>query len=402
MNNIQRKIPNDFDWKKYIELNPDLKNLNEKQSIFHYLNYGINENRMYTDSILKIETENNIQYYRDYEPENNVKIIWGKKLNKKIVNYNNIFDIDFNFIKQCYDEFNNFNKNQIMEYIISKNYIGLICHPKQLYNLFNNNIKLLNQDNGLYVFYKEKVYKIVNFIKYLNTFTYNDFKSQTIKEIKNNSFTSNKLLVLVYIGNYEYATILINKILKYYNIETFSLAFCINYKLIDTIIPIINENFKTNNIIYSTNEFGNDITPSLLLYDELVKTYKFEHIIKLQTKSDLTFLDNSIDYLINKNLNNLLLEKNINSSTIGFMYINYKSDSPYNQILKTKFNNLIKNNCFVPGTIFLTTNDIMIKVIDFFKTNYKEVFFQNMYNNNLLNIHCSYIHFIERLFGYIN
>lgn len=405
MNIKQSKIPNDFDWTKYVKLNPDLKSLNEKQAVFHYLTYGIYENRCYTETNLEYDKKSVIEYenkeYKEYKAENNVSIIWGKKLNRKIVNYNNIFDVDFNFTRQCYNEFSNFNINQIMNNITSKNYTGLCCHPKQLFNLFNHNIKLFNYNDELHILYNEKLYKLSNFIKFINTFTYDDFKGLTIKLIENYSFTSNNLLLLVYIGNEEYSTIVFDKILKYYNIEKFSIAFCINNKLINKFVPIINEQFKTNTIIYSTNEFGNDITPSLLLYDELLKTYNFDYIIKLQTKTDLQFLDNAIDYLTTKSLNNLLLEKNTNSSTIGFRYVNYKSDSLYNKILKTKFSHLMRKNCFVPGTIFLTTNDNMIEIINFFKNNYKDVFFQNMYDNNLLNIHCSYIHFIERLFGYI-
>jgi hypothetical protein len=43
------KIPNDFDWKTYLDLNIDLNNLKTKeQAINHYLNYGFNEKRRYS------------------------------------------------------------------------------------------------------------------------------------------------------------------------------------------------------------------------------------------------------------------------------------------------------------------------------------------------------------------
>jgi hypothetical protein len=41
------KLPKDFDAKKYKKLNPDLVHLNKKELIEHYLNYGINEKRIY-------------------------------------------------------------------------------------------------------------------------------------------------------------------------------------------------------------------------------------------------------------------------------------------------------------------------------------------------------------------
>ncbi len=40
-------LPKDFNWKVYIELHKDLKNKNEEQAIFHYLNHGIKEKRSY-------------------------------------------------------------------------------------------------------------------------------------------------------------------------------------------------------------------------------------------------------------------------------------------------------------------------------------------------------------------
>ena len=40
-------LPPNFNWRNYIKLNPDLCNLNERQSIKHYKKYGIFENRQY-------------------------------------------------------------------------------------------------------------------------------------------------------------------------------------------------------------------------------------------------------------------------------------------------------------------------------------------------------------------
>ena len=42
-------IPDDFGWKKYVKLNPDIASYvqNKKQAIDHYLQYGIRENRKY-------------------------------------------------------------------------------------------------------------------------------------------------------------------------------------------------------------------------------------------------------------------------------------------------------------------------------------------------------------------
>jgi len=45
---LNKIIPNDFNWELYINLNPDLININNKNNAEnHYLKYGINENRLY-------------------------------------------------------------------------------------------------------------------------------------------------------------------------------------------------------------------------------------------------------------------------------------------------------------------------------------------------------------------
>ena len=43
------KIPDDFNWEQYLKLNTDLtQTSNKKETIKHYLNYGIKENRIYS------------------------------------------------------------------------------------------------------------------------------------------------------------------------------------------------------------------------------------------------------------------------------------------------------------------------------------------------------------------
>ena len=314
----------------------------------------------------------------------------------------NLFDIDINFIKQGYNLLDYTTEN-IISYVENNNYINHIFHPKQLYNLFNDEIKLLvDKNNLIYVNYKNTYYKVTDFLKYIDLYDYDKFKNTCIKEIYNNNFTENKLLLLFYIGCEKDVNTIVKKIKRYNKIEKFTIAFCIHYRLINIVIPLIKIQFSTNYIIYSCNELGNDIVPSLLLYDEIInnKKYSFDYVLKIHTKTDSKFLCKAIDYLFNCNFNNLLLKKNKNSSTIGFMYINIINDV-FNKSLVSKYSDLLINNEFVPGTIFLTKKYVMDTMLLFLKQNYKVIFFQNMYDNNCLNKHCSYIHFMERLFGFI-
>lgn len=62
------KIPDDFKWKEYVLLNPDLAESNmdtEHQAMFHYINYGVNENRKYKfDSNNILPEDFNAKIYR--------------------------------------------------------------------------------------------------------------------------------------------------------------------------------------------------------------------------------------------------------------------------------------------------------------------------------------------------
>jgi hypothetical protein len=73
------KIPNHFNWKKYLQLNPDLsKYCTEKEAIDHYLNSGFFQNRIYEDNDCKLNiinyTNNEIFSSISYNDVNESKI----------------------------------------------------------------------------------------------------------------------------------------------------------------------------------------------------------------------------------------------------------------------------------------------------------------------------------------
>ena len=357
------------------------------------------------DTNLELEIDTNLELEIDntslvtYIAETNYNIFLNIKKRRIKRKYGNLFDIDIKFIKQCYNLHDYTNKD-IVNHVRNNNYINYIFHPKQLYNVFNDKIKLLvNEKNCIKVQYENEYYDLNNFVNYIGTFSYDTLKNICIKEIENNNFTENKLLILVYIGSEITINTIIENLIMYSQIENFSLAFCINYKLIDKIVLLIKKYF-TNYIIYSSNEFGNDITPSLLMYDEIINKYNFDYILKIHTKSDIIFLYKALNYLFNAKLEDLLLRQNANSSSIGFTYIKNTEDI-YNKILTSKYSYLLKNSEFVNGSIFLTQKCVMDNVLQFLIDNYTIIFYQNMYDDNTLNKDCSYVHFMERLFGYI-
>jgi hypothetical protein len=58
----KKTLPNDFDWKEYLKLNPDVKkdHFTKHEAINHYIRYGIKENRKYKNVQYDVEDDNNL------------------------------------------------------------------------------------------------------------------------------------------------------------------------------------------------------------------------------------------------------------------------------------------------------------------------------------------------------
>ena len=312
------------------------------------------------------------------------------KLSDKIKYNKNGLEIDLNFISKAY------NTKTPIDFIYKHNFSNIFMHPKQLMNLFNNitiNNSIIYDKTNLQL---GSNYTLSDFIKYINKLTINDIINLTIKE-EINLLKQTELLLLVYIGNINIGNILIEKIKKYKLIQDFAVVFIINNKI--NISPKDFDNYA----IYKCNEFGNDIVPTLLVYNQLRLgiNMNFEYIIKLHTKGN-NYFNRATDYLLDKPLNELL-KKQTNgriSNTISLCYKNIKTDK-FNLNLYKKYKNLINKEYFSVATIFLIHKEPFLKVLNFLLDNYKYCVFNNMYDDNSVNRNESYIHFIERLFGLI-
>ena len=190
----------------------------------------------------------------------------------------------------------------------------------------------------------------------------------------------------------------------------FNIAICINKNIdfnssnnIKTLIKY-NFNFYT---IYNSNEMGQDITPTLLMYNDIIKTYhNLKHVFKFHTKSNSNDFFNLTNYLLTNSLETIIKDKRHDCNCIGhphyykpiLHHIDY-----FNNNLKNKYTNFINNNYqFVVATIFYTENIFIEKVIDFIKkNNFKSYLLNNLYETNWINQNCSPNHFLERLFGVI-
>ena len=316
----------------------------------------------------------------------------------------NAFDVDFNFFCKV-NKFEYTDAKSALAIVQQKSIYGYIYHPKQLLNYFPNIIfiKFLEE---FYILHDNTIHYLPNFThKYIynSSFEYLCDLSITKKfDTLNDKF---ELVILVFIGNEEIGIDLLNYIIKYKKIQPeFNIAFCFNNKIqtIDKIKQIITSNFEFY-AIYKCNEFGTDIIPTMLMYNDIIKSHHFPHIIKLHTKRIKAHYIKLTKYLLSMPLKTLIKNKHNDCNCIGFPdnYVSLTNDS-YNKTILARYKSQMKRTTFVAGTIFYATNIVFDSVLQFIKThNYREYLLNNLYENNSINKDYSPIHFLERVFGII-
>lgn len=349
----------------------------------------------------------NVFKYGPYTSNNDlIKYLLFSKLDETYDKTNinkNAFDVDLYFcnivnnLKMKHD-------NDIIKYIQLIGIYGFIYHPKQIINIFPN-IKFYCFLNNIFIMYQLNIYTANDFVdKFLYNSNYNIISNSLIRNRYDNLNRDFQTLLLVFIGNEERGNDLLNKIIEYKKLEVFNVAFCfnINSKLADRMKNKIKINFDFYSV-YECNECGTDITPTLLMYDDISKKYTFNHIIKLQTKTIVKPYFELTNFLLSKTVKQLQSFKNTTCNCIGHpdYYISLKDDIFNNEL---KLNNMLEiniHNTFVGGTIFYCKNWVFQKTLEFMKKKYKMYLFNNLYENNSINVSNSPIHFLERVFGSI-
>lgn len=347
-----------------------------------------------------------LSFYKIYDTKSNLDLI----CDKKFTTYSNSTDVDFNFMRNAYSELCNKSDNELVEYVKNIEFSDKIFHPKQLVNIFGNKILIKDHNNKIYVEYKFNDYKLIDFIKLIETLNYDDFKNLLLELKMNKNFHSSPLLVALFIGNKEIGVKIINNLIKYKATQEFQLAICIKKDIYDNendkneLITLLNIG-NLNYILYVSNDLGNDITPTLLMYDDIRTNYYFDYVIKIHTKTNPDMLHPLLYTALSTTLQNKILayENNKNSSSNGnFKFYRNIDDDLFNKNLYSKFSHLITKREFISGTIFFTYFRVMDNMIVFMKANYLNIFLQNTYDDNQLNKNNSYPHFMERLFGLID
>ena len=258
----------------------------------------------------------------------------------------------------------------------------------------------------IFIEYKTVIYRADEFVEsfiYNKSFDY--LTKRMITNLYDNLDKTNDLLLLVFVGNETVGKLLIDKIINYKSIQKFNIAFCFNsQEVANSFKKVIKRNF-TNYSIYISKEMGTDITPTLLMYNDISNKYTFKHVIKLHTKSILPLFHDLTNELLSMPLSKLVEYKRNDCNCIGHpkQYVGLKHD-PWNKVCLTKsHSNVDIKKKFVAGTIFYAENLVFDAVIKFMKeNNFRSYLLNTLYENNSINRDYSPIHFLERLFGIIN
>jgi hypothetical protein len=415
------KKSNLFDWEFYVNKYKDLNGINnETEALLHYYNHGIKEGRLFNRNMLypgndvKLLNDNTyicnnniFDYINKYSANNYKEFIERHTYDNfyPVFLKKNHIDLDLYFYKLINNiEIDSNNNDELINHFHKNGLSKLIYHPKQLKNIYPN-IKIFKSKENIKIFYKNNFIPANQFVKekvYDKTF------DQLCKKLVKNidyKLSSDNLLILVFIGNRYVGDKLIDKLIKYKSIEKkFNVAFCIHYKdNTDKLKEKIRENFK-NYGIFITKEMGNDIVPTMIMYNYIKRYNSYKHIIKLQTKSYQEQMDQLSDYLLDKKLERLisLRDDNCNCISNNKYYMRIKDDIFNNELIYKFYKYINIDKLFVIGTIFYANSSIFDAVLNFMKKNDPYAYLlNNMYDNNRIVYKKSYVHFLERLFGII-
>ena len=316
----------------------------------------------------------------------------------------NAFDVDLNFCN-IVNNLNATSETDVLMYIKKIALNGYIYHPKQIINIYTN-ARIYKFMNQLFIENNLMVYKARDFVeKHIYNKSFDSLSKRLVKNVFDKLNKNINLLLLVFIGNDNIGKILIEKIIEYTKIQEFNIAFCFNSEDVnDSLKNLIKTNFNYYSI-YTCNQMGTDITPTMLMYKHISKNYSFKHILKFHTKSISHIFNELTDYLLSIPLEKLLKQKRPNCNCIGYKkyYIELKDD-PWIKISLIKYSSRLDiEKQFVGGTIFYADSKVFDAVLKFMKENSGHSYIlNNLYENNAINRDFSPIHFLERLFGTIN
>tara|TARA_B100000073_G_scaffold346588_1_gene358351 strand:- start:62 stop:3121 length:3060 start_codon:yes stop_codon:yes gene_type:complete len=341
---------------------------------------------------------------KKYLPKSNIESFFD--INLPIQYNKNKIDIDIYFFKQAYPEYESFSNEELKEIIVQNCFSKLIYHPKQISNFLGNKYTDIYQDidNKIWISNKKnaQILQVTNIVRSIHSMSYEDIQRSTIQFICKTSMKSDDLLIILFIGDELVGHRMVHNIIEYIKRENCSIVFCVKDELLNTFYPIIQKQKFPKMALYSSHEFGNDIVPTMLVYDSLLKDQlHYTNIIKLHTKSNSDICKDLTNFLLGSSLLKIIVKKKSECVCISHpSYYRSIDTDKYNNVLYKKHQEyIIPNSMFVEGSMFCIPKYQMDFVLNFIKEHYEYILTTNMYDNNRTNQDASYIHFIERLFG---
>ncbi|ADO67304.1 hypothetical protein crov271 [Cafeteria roenbergensis virus] len=357
----------------------------------------INNININTNKILKIEDG---YVLNKYKPKSNLTF-YLKQLYKNNNNYiklfnginlknSNFIDIDFNFCKHANLLDINLNNYELFEWLISSKgfYSGIIFHPNQLVNLYTNIEFYEDSHNNLLVKHNTKYYYLSDFSEMI----YNRNLDSFLNDFKIIQFPVNyksfEILIILFWGNNDIGTEILKKIK----------LFKFKYNLLIVKKTGINYNFNNKYFVIETNEYGNDIIPTIIGFNFANTFLNFNYILKLQTKSDIKWRNPLINFFLNKSKTDLI---NLLDNQEFICHPKFISKITSTLINKLFLQNLNWNDkSFPAGSIYFCKKhkfDNMIKFINYSSPH--KYFIQTMYDTHYVLRGNSSVHFLERLVG---
>lgn len=278
---------------------------------------------------------------------------------------------------------------------------GAIYSPRQLKNVFNlESEPVLNWHQGRLCMNNVPIRDIT---LELNARSITHWLKERVHLEVSNADTKKTYdcMVLLYIGNEEYGRLLLNH-LQSLQKETFVFVVACHFK----VLPIFHDSLQEqlpNLVLFSTEEYGNDIIPSLQAYSQCGAKAKI--LIKLQSKTKAAAFETLTTYLLSYSLRELQAMLAVKDCVGAPSYTcTMEQDQGYVELDKMRYNSLIdQDKTFVSGTIFCSKTATIDKVLAFLKrkeVNYSSYFLNNTYFCNSI-LRESPVHFLERLFGLI-
>jgi hypothetical protein len=315
----EKKLPQDFNPYHYKLLNNDLSNMNDNQLKYHYINYGIYENRTYIINLPK-----------DFNPSD------YKLLNNDLSHMND-------------DEL----KYHYINYGIYENRIYKTNLPEDFnlyhYKLSNNDLSHMNDDELKYHYinygiYENRIYKII---------LPEDFISHDYQILNSD---------LSHMNDYELKKHYIN----YGIYENRNYKIPLKYSKFDNINTLKNHYFKfINSNNYYFNFFNFFYTVNIYINSNNCNLDKFKLNYNLYNENIINLINNN---LIDNTLDNLI----INSPYISTDYLQYFKNINIDNIIKDT------NYDIIELSMIIDENDFNLLIEDELKVLFKE----NKYINN--------------------